>query len=87
MTTLGSALVQGPKEQYRGLLGGDFVIHFLKETKVFEQQEKGCHSVSLTSLKVGQRIQVQFDGSIMQSLPPQVIALQLMIVANGGGGS
>jgi hypothetical protein len=86
-TSVGAALVKGPKEQYRGALGGDFEIFFLKETKVFEQQEKGCYSVSLTSLKVGQRIQVQFDGDIMQSLPPQIIALQLLIVADRGSGS
>jgi hypothetical protein len=87
VTTVGSARVKGPKEQYRGLLGGDFVLHFLKKTRVFEQQERECHAISLTSLKVGQHIQVQFDGLIMQSSPPQVVALQVMIVVDRGSGS
>jgi hypothetical protein len=86
-TTVGGAAVKGPQEQLHGLLGGGFIVHFLKETRVFEQQEKGCHAVSLTSLKVGQRIQIQSDGDIMQSLPPQIVALQVMIVASGRGGS
>lgn len=86
-TTAGTAWARGPKGQYRDLLGGDFVLHFLKETKVFEQQEQGCPSVSLTSLKVGQRIQIQFDGSILQSWIPQILAQQLMIVADGGSSS
>jgi hypothetical protein len=86
-TTVGTAWAKEPQRQYRNLLGEDFVIHFLKETRVFEQQEKGCHSVSLTSLKVGQRIQIQFDGFILQSWVPQIVAQQLMIVADGGSGS
>jgi len=82
-TTVGGAMVKGPQEQLHGLLGGDFTVQFLKETRVFEQQEKGCQAVSLTSLKVGQQILIQFDGDIMQSLPPQMVALQVMIVAGG----
>jgi hypothetical protein len=86
-TAFGSAMVKGPQEQFHGLLSGNFMVFFLKETRVFEQQQKGCHAVSLTSLQVGQRIQIQFDGDIMQSLPPQIVADQLVIVADGRSGS
>lgn len=86
-TTVGFADVKGAKEQYQGLLGENFSLHFLKGIKVFEQQEKGCQSVSLTRLKIGQHIRVQFDGDIMQSAPPQILTQQLMIVADRGGGS
>lgn len=84
-STVGLIMVKGPKEQYRGLLGEDFTIHILKGAKVLERQE--CHSVSLSRLKIGQRIQIQFDGFIMQSFPTQIVASQLVIVASGGNGA
>src|ERR1051326_1423355 len=55
-TTVGTAWATGPKGQYRDLLGGDFMIHFLKETQVFEQRENQCQPVALTTLQVGQDI-------------------------------
>jgi hypothetical protein len=86
-TTVGTAWATGPKGQYRDLLGGDFMIHFLKETQVFEQRENQCQPVALTTLQVGQDIQIQFDGSVLQSYVPQILAQQLLIVAAEGSGS
>lgn len=83
----GSLVVKGPKGQYHGLLGGKFWVFLSKETRLFEQQQQGRHSVSLTKLQVGQHIQIQFNGGVLQSAPPQIGAEQLTIVADGGYGS
>lgn len=66
----GAILVKGPKEQFRGLLGGvTFVIAIGPDTQVFEQQENGCHRVSFASIRVGQRIQASLPKGILQSYP------------------
>lgn len=83
----GSLLVKGPKEQYHGFLGETFRVSLSKETRLFEQQPQGRHSVSLARLQVGQHIQIQFNGGIFETAPPQIGAEQLTIVADGGSGS
>jgi hypothetical protein len=81
-TSEGSLLVTGPKEQYHGFLDDKFQVLISKETRLFEQQQQGRYSVPLTRLQVGQHIQIQFDGSVMQSAPPQIRAGQLVIVSD-----
>ena len=83
----GTLVVKGPKEQDHGELGEKFWVFISKKTKLFEQQPQGRHSVSLSRLQVGQYIQIQFNGGILQSAPPQIGAEQLTIVADGGSGS
>lgn len=83
----GNLVVKGPKEQYHGFLGEKFWVFVSKETRLFEQQQQGRHSVSLTKLQVGQHIQIQFNGGILDSAPPQIGAEQLTIIADGGSGS
>jgi hypothetical protein len=85
--SVGRVLVKGSKEQHQGSLEERFWLLLGKETKVVEQQTQGCHPASFASLQAGQRIRVQIDNFILQSSPPQVQALQLVIVADEGDGS
>ena len=86
-TSEGVLLVKGPKEQYHGFLGEKFSVYITKETRLFEQLQQGRQPVPLTRLQVGQHIQIQFNGGIFDSAPPQIGAEQLTIVADGERGS
>lgn len=76
----GGILVKGSKEQFRGLLGGTFVIDIGPGTQLFEQQENGCRAVSLVSIRVGQRIQTSPPKEILQSYPPQLIGVDKLVL-------
>ncbi len=52
-------------------------------TLLFEKQGKECRAVSSAALKVGQRVQVQSTGSVMQSYPPQTNAAEIVILLPG----
>lgn len=73
-------LVKGPKEQFRGLLGETFVVALGPNTHLFEQQENGCHAVSLASLRAGQRIQLSPPQEILQSSPSQLIGVNTLVL-------
>jgi hypothetical protein len=76
----GGIVVKGPKEQLRGLLGETFVINFGPDTRLFEQQGKGCHAVSSASIRVGQRIQASPAHVILQSLPPILVGVETLVL-------
>lgn len=78
---VGTVRVRGPQGQAQGALGETFSVHLLQGIRMFEQHLHGCQVTALTSLKVGQQIRIQFDGSILQSEPPQLAAYQVVIVA------
>jgi hypothetical protein len=76
----GVILVKGPKEQFRGFLGGTFWINIGPDTRLFEQQGKSCHTVSFANIRVGQRIQASPPKDIAQSLPPILSGVDRLVL-------
>ena len=75
---LGGLLLDGTKEQNAAF--SQVYARVRKTTQVYEKQGSECRTVSFSSISAGQRILMQSTGTVMQSAPPQIEAVQIVIM-------
>lgn len=78
----GILFIDGTKEQHAAY--DKAYITLDANTQVFEKQGQSCQAVSVATLKVGQRVQVQpGTGIAIQTYPPQLDASEIIILSSG----
>ena len=75
---IGGLLLDGTHEQHAAF---DQVYASVRNTaQVYEKQGNECRAVTFTSIKAGQRLQIQSTGTVLQSAPPQIEAVEIVIL-------
>ncbi len=74
---VGGLLVDASKEKAKS---DKLYVHVHKSTQIFEKQGQACRSVPFATLRVGQRIQIQSTGTAQQTYPPQIAAVEIVIM-------
>jgi hypothetical protein len=75
---IGGFLLDGTKENQAEF--DRVYVHVFKDTKVFEQQQNECRTLTFADLTSGQREQIQSTGSVAQSYPPQIQATEIVML-------
>lgn len=75
VTAIGDRLEVEVTESENGALGPFWIITGI-ETKVYDSNG---HRVPLSSLKVGDTVEITYGGQMMMSFPPQVVAKKIQI--------
>ncbi len=73
--SIGEKLEVEVTESESGVLGPFWIITGI-ETKVYDSNG---HRVPLSSLKVGDTVEITYGGQMMMSFPPQVVAKKIQI--------
>lgn len=76
---IGGFLLNGTKENQATY--DQVYVSVRQTTQVFEKQQGVCHTMAFTTLKQGQRVQIQSTGIATQSYPPQIEATEILIIA------
>ncbi len=76
--SIGGFLLDGTKEKQAEF--DRVFVNVRSDTKVFEQQQNECNTLTFADLKSGQRVQIQSTGVVAQSYPPQIQATEIVIL-------
>lgn len=57
-------------------VSGIYWVRFSQDTVVID---KNGHKASISSLKVGDTVEITYSGQVMQSFPPQIVAKAIRI--------
>lgn len=77
---VGGLLLDGSKERQAAFT--QVYVNVRSTTQVFEKQQGECRTIAFTTLKKGQRIQIQSTGVAAQSYPPQIEATEILILTS-----
>jgi Protein of unknown function (DUF3221) len=77
---LGGLLLDGTREQNAAF--AQVYASVRNTAQVYEKQGNECRAATFTSIKTGQRIQIQSTGTVLQSYPPQIEAVEIVIISS-----
>jgi len=75
---IGSVLIEGAIEEDTEFDKASVTI--TDKTGIFQQEGQGYIRVTFESLEIGQRVQAQFTGPVMESYPVQATASEIVIL-------
>jgi hypothetical protein len=73
---LGQVMVEGKL----GELDEKIWLFVTKDTKIFKLEGKDRKAATFADLKLGVRLEARHDGKILQSDPPQTLAVEIVIL-------
>lgn len=76
--TMGTVLIEGAVEEDTEFDKASVTI--TEETRIFLQEGQERRAVTFEALQVGQRVEAQFTGPVMESYPVQTTAKEIVIL-------
>ena len=77
---IGGLLLDGSREQNAAF--AQVYASVRNTAQVYEKQGNECRAVTFSSIKAGQRIQIQSTGTVLQSAPQQIEAVEIVIISS-----